>query len=176
MRLRWGPYATLSAEQVVVIDPLYVLSILDRHADGGLAGVFQDLIGRFDARPFTCACARCLRVADGVCAYPGSVELIGFCVRCVAVSDRASPSPATRVASYEDALRHVATSFRRGHRHQMRRVAKRLLAARGGPSLVTESAMLTYFSRCPQVTGLTSIHLHSPALIRPAAAGPPARL
>lgn len=105
MRLRWGPHASQLAEQVVVNDPPYVLSVLDTLPGGGLATVFRDLIIRFDNRPFSSACARCGRAADGVCAYPGSIELIGFCGRCLQISDRASPRPALITGYYEDALR-----------------------------------------------------------------------
>lgn len=146
MRLQWGPYATQLAEQVVVNDPLYVLETLARRPDGGLAAVWRDLITRFDTRPFTVACTRCHAPADGVCAYPGSVELIGFCEACVTISDRARPSPALRITGYEDALRHVATSFRRGHRIHMRRIVRRLLLAKGGPAQVSEAAMVLFLS------------------------------
>lgn len=145
MRLRWGPHAMRSAEQVMISDPLYVLDELDSRPDGRLAGVFQDLIHRFDTRPFTAPCARCHRPGAGVCAYPGSTDLIGFCVGCVAVSEYAAPRPAVQVLSYEDALRHMATSFRRGHRIQMRRIAKHLLRAKGGPIRLTEADLSDYF-------------------------------
>lgn len=145
MRLRWGPHASHLTEQVVVSDPLYVLGVLDDHPDGALAKIFRDLILQLDDRALTTSCARCGRTADGVCAYPGSVELIGFCTRCLRLSDRARPSPAVSIATYEDALRHVVTSFRRGHRFQMRRIAKALVLTKGGPERLTEDALLAFF-------------------------------
>ena len=145
MRLRWGPHASRLAEQVVIADPHYVLSVLNDMPDGVLAGVFRDLILKLDSRPLLTACARCGRTADGVCAYPGSVAPIGFCMRCLEISDRARPSPALRVDGYEAALRHVVTSFRRGHRVHMRRAIKALADAKGGPERLTEDACLSFF-------------------------------
>ena len=140
MRLRWGPHAQQLAEQVLMRDPQYVADVLDAQPDGVLATIFRDLIVRFDARPLTCPCARCGRQGDGVCAYPGSVTLIGFCERCALISPYAPPTPAVRVTTYEDALRHVASSFPRGHRIHMRRIVSALVAAKGGPERATEPA------------------------------------
>lgn len=112
MRLRFGPYATRLAEQVVVRDPYYVVQILGEAPSTVLADVLRSLVTVFDARPLTCTCARCDGVAQGVCAYPGSTRLIGFCERCVLVSNAARPAPALHIDGYEAAVRHVATASR----------------------------------------------------------------
>lgn len=144
MRLRWGPHATKLAEQVLLRDPYYVVDALAQSPESVLADVFRDLIASFDARAFTCRCVRCRRSAEGVCVYPGSVELIGFCERCVLVSTIAAPRPAMRIGGYEDAVRHVALSFPRGRRANMRRIVGNLALAKGGPHCLTETAAVAF--------------------------------
>ena len=145
MRLRWGPHASQLAEQVVLGDPCYVVRTLSEQPDGALAGIFRELILAFDARPLSVGCARCGREADGLCAYPASVQLVGFCDRCVATSTSAPPRPAGRLYGYEDAVRHVAASFRRGHRANMRRIVRNMAQAKGAPRQMTEPAALVFF-------------------------------
>lgn len=146
LRLRWGPHAGKLAEQVLLRDPQYVTGVLDDQPEGVLASVFRDLITQFDARALACRCARCGRNADGVCAYPGTVCLIGFCERCALISAHAPPRPAVRVTTYEEALRHVAASFARGHRIEMRRIVAALALAKGGPARATEAAARGFFA------------------------------
>lgn len=146
MRLRWGPHASQLAEQVVLRDPCYVVRTLSEQPDGVLAAVFRDLILAFDARPLSLGCARCGRGADGLCAYPASVQLVGFCERCVATSSAAPPRPADRLHGYEDAVRHVAESFRRGHRANMRRIVRNMAQAKGAPPQMTEPVALGFFA------------------------------
>ena len=145
MRLRWGPHASSLAQQVVLRDPFYVVQTLSEHPESVLAAVFRDLILAFDERAVLQACARCARQADGLCAYPESVELIGFCRRCVDAA-LALPQPAFRLQGYEDAVRHVAVSFRRGHRANMRRIVTGMAHAKGGPPKLTEDAAMTFFA------------------------------
>ena len=145
-RLRWGPHAHEAAEQVVLRDPQYVCSILSDHPGGVLATIFRELILAFDAQPLTCRCARCGRRADGVCAYLNSVVLVGYCELCVRLSPHTRPEPAMRVSDYEAALRHVATSFQRGHRIQMRRIVGALVEAKGGPTRLTEAAARSFLA------------------------------
>ena len=146
MWLRWGPHAGEVAEQLLLRDPQYVIAVLGDQPAGVLASVFRDLITRFDLRRLVCSCARCGRTADGVCAYPGSVVLIGFCERCVLLFAETPPSPATRVSAYEDALRHIASTFTRGHRIHMRRIVSALVNAKGGPCRATETAAQAFLA------------------------------
>ena len=140
MRLRWGPHRDRAPEQVMLRDPLYVIDVLDRQPDGVLAAVFRDLVTQFDARPLATPCARCGGGATGLCAYPASTDLIGYCRRCVLVSPRSLPETAVHIGGYEDALRHVAASFRRGLRFEMRRIIAQLCCAKGGPAIATEGS------------------------------------
>ena len=154
MRLRWGPYASRLAEQVLVRDPFYVVQVLAREPHGGLAYVLQGLVEAFDARPLRCDCARCSHAADGVCAYPGSITLIGFCDRCSLISSSVRPSPTLRVTGYESAIRHVASSFPRGHRIWMRRIVGELMRCKGGPAQATEAGVVSFLRGAPLVEPL----------------------
>ena len=138
MRLRWGPHRDRSPEQVLLRDPLYVIEVLDRRPEGGLAAIFRDLVDDFDARPLATPCARCGGAATDLCAYPASTDLIGYCRGCVLVSPGTLPEAALRIGGYEDALRHVTASFRRGLRFEMRRIIAQLCRAKGGPTIATE--------------------------------------
>ena len=144
MRLRFGPHATRLAEQVLIRDPFYVLQVLSEAPASVLADILRGLVTVFDARALTCACARCGRPAQGVCAYPASTRLIGFCERCVLTSAAARPEPMLRIDGYEAALRHVASSFPRGHRIEMRRIIGELARCKGGPARATEAAVMGF--------------------------------
>ena len=153
VRLRWGPHASRLAQQIVLIDPLYVIDTLDLQPAGPLAAAFRELVQTFDAKPFALPCARCRRSTDHVLAYPGSVALIGACERCERLCGASPISSAVRISTYEEGLRHVARSFRRGHRVQMRRMVRSLLLAKGGPLQATEASTLAFFAPAPAVAG-----------------------
>ena len=146
MRLRFGPHATRLAEQVLIRDPFYVVQVLSEAPASILADILRNLVTVFDARPLTCACGRCGRTAQGVCAYPVSTRLIGFCERCVLTCAMARPEPMLRIDGYEAALRHVASSFPRGHRIEMRRIVCELALCKGGPSRATEAEVLAFLN------------------------------
>lgn len=57
MRLRWGPYATRLAEQVLIRDPFYVVQVLSEAPANVLADILRNLVTIFDARALTCLCA-----------------------------------------------------------------------------------------------------------------------
>lgn len=175
MRLRWGPHAHETPEQVVLSDPLYVIACLDRQAGGRLAAGFRELILRFDALPLTCPCVRCGRRADAVCAYPGALALIGVCDPCTRGLRLEAWATAIRLATYEDAARHVATTFRRDHRSGMRRIVRALTAAKGGPPRLTEAAASAFLRASGSATPRTDDPRRedlSERRPRPDAAGP----
>ena len=140
MRLKWGPHASETVEQVVLRDPFYVTTILAGQPAGALSALFRDRIMRFDALPLALRCARCGGRSDRACAYLGSVALIGSRRRCASLFSSAVPAFAHDVTSYEGALRHVVASFPRGHRLHMRRIIGALVLAKSGPSRLTEAA------------------------------------
>lgn len=150
MRLRFGPHATRLAEQVLIRDPFYVVQILSEAPASVLADILRGLVTAFDSRPLTCACARCGRTAQGVCAYPASTRLIGFCERCVLTSAAARPAPMLRIDGYEAAIRHVASSFPRGHRAEMRRIVGALALCKGGPARATEAGVMSFLHPASQ--------------------------
>ncbi len=146
LRLRFGPQAGRLPEQVVLRDPFYVVQVLASSRSSVLADILRGLVAEFDAKPLACGCARCARAAQGVCAYPGSSRLFGYCERCLRLSDAARPRPAMDIDSYEAAVRHVTTTFARGRRGHMRRLVGALCLSKGGPAVATEAAALAFFS------------------------------
>lgn len=53
-------------------------------------------------------------------------------------------APALGIAGYEDAVRHLASSFRRGQRIVMRRTIASLALAKGSPLQATEPLCSTF--------------------------------
>ena len=145
MRLRYGPHAGKCAEQILLRDPQYALWWMSERPDAVLAGVFLDLVVRFDARPFVEPCARCGAPAACAYAYPTLTELIPMCRRCRARPALARLKSAHEVSTIEDALRHVTETLPRGHRKHMRRIVSRLALTKGGPVKATEAAATAFF-------------------------------
>ena len=72
-------------------------------------------------------------------------------------SAAARPEPMLRIDGYEAALRHVAASFPRGHRIEMRRIIGELALCKGGPALATEAEVLVFLNpACDHNSGLVA--------------------
>ena len=138
-RRRYGPDRGEAAAQVVLNDPRYCLWWLAERPESALADAFRGLIADVDQRRLTRACTGCGRRADLTHAVEGCAELIPYCRPCSALREGAGP--VQRIVSYEDAVRHVVRTFPRGHRIFMRRIVKRLVELKGGPSRLTEAAV-----------------------------------
>src|SRR5271168_163720 len=124
MRLRFGRYAGMTTEAVILRRPDYVVWMLREAPDGLVGRDFARLIERFDAmvqagggRP------SCL-------APPNQHDLV--------VTDQTeavglATCGLSRIDGFWDAVAHVDSNVVHGHRRALRRLVRNLALARGMP-------------------------------------------
>lgn len=143
MRLRYGPYAGMTTEVLLLRAPDYAAWAMAHRPQSAVAQAFASLSAAFDARPLTQSCA-CGALAAHALSYRASTELILVCDAC---ASRLSPSDVLdEVTTYEAALDHVAQTCPRAIRRQQRKIVRKLGRAKGMPQRVTEPAADTFLS------------------------------
>lgn len=143
MRLRFGRYAGLTTEVLLLRVPDYAAYAMARNPDGALGRAFATLSAAFDGRPIRDPC-RCGTLATHARAYRSSTDLILLCDRC----DRQLPDDAALddVSAFADALDHVRRTCVRSLRREQRRIVRRLGLAKGMPRRVTEATAEAFLS------------------------------
>lgn len=143
MRLRYGPYAGMTTEVLLLRAPDYAAWTMAHRADGAVARALASHSAAFDARPLTETCA-CGAPAANALSYRASTELILVCEGC---ARRLAPSDLLdEVTRYAAALDHVAQTCPRGIRRQQRKIIRKLGLAKGMPQRVTEPAADAFLS------------------------------
>jgi hypothetical protein len=155
MWLRFGRYAGMTTEALVLRRPDYVVWMLREAPDGGVGRDFTGLIERFDAkvrdaegRP---SCVAAPNQHALVIADPGEMETL---VRC----------GLSRVNGFWDAVGHVERTVVRGRRQALRRLVRNLAIVRGMRRRFTDRAALDFLC-----TGGSSARPGSPGGARAAA-------
>lgn len=137
MRLRYGPYAGMTTESLLLRAPDYVSWTMVNRPGGSLAQAFASLAKAFDTRPIVEPCT-CGAIATHARAYINSTDLILLCDSC---GDRLPPNEVLQdVTAFAAALEHVSQRCARGLRRQQRRMIRKLGLAKGMPSRITEHA------------------------------------
>ena len=135
MRLRFGRYAGMTTEALVLRRPDYVVWMLREEPDGMVGREFADLIQRFDAQ---------IRgAADGAAclAAPNQTDLVvsdTVEAECLAVCGL------NRIDGFWDAVAHIERTGARGRRQALRRLVRNLALARGMPRRFTDRATLVF--------------------------------
>jgi hypothetical protein len=137
MRLRYGPYAGMTTEVLLLRAPDYAAWIMAHRPEGAVAQAFSSLSAAFDVRPLmeTCACGA---NATHALSYRASTDLILVCDVCA--SPLAPSEVLDEVTTYAAALNHVAQTYPRAIRRQQRKIIRKLGLAKGMPRRVTEPA------------------------------------
>lgn len=136
MRLRFGRYAGMTTEALILRRPDYVVWMLREAPDGVVGRDFTSLIQRFDAR--------ILGKADGVAclAAPNQTDLV---VSNAAQAERLGGCSLSRIDGFWDAVAHVERTGVGGRRQALRRLIRNLALARGMPRRFTDRAALVFF-------------------------------
>ena len=134
MRLRFGRYAGMTTEALVLRRPDYVVWMLREAPDGAVGRDFAGLIKCFDARLRGDACAACL-------APPGQSDLV---VVDPAEAETLVACGFSRVGEFWDAVAHVERSVMRSHRRVLRRLVRNLAITRGAPRRFTDGAAFAF--------------------------------
>jgi len=143
MRLRFGRYAGMTTEVLLLRAPDYVAWTLARRPRSALARTFAALADAFDARSIQASCS-CGRAARHARAYRASSELILLCEAC---AGRAPPGGGLdEVTGYRAALEHVRETCVRGHRREQQRLIRGLGRAKGMPKRITEAAAARFLA------------------------------
>ena len=139
MRLRFGRYAGMTTEALILRRPDYVVWMLREAPDGVVGCDFTSLIQRFDARVRGVA-------DDAVClAAPNQTDLV---VSDAVKAERLAACGLSRIDGFWDAVAHVERTGARGHRQALRRLVRNLASARGMPRRFTDRAALAFLGAC----------------------------
>jgi hypothetical protein len=141
VRLRFGRYAGMTTEVLLLCAPDYADWVLAHRPGSVLANALLPLAAAFDARPYTQPCA-CGGLAAKALAYRNSAELILLCAGCAALLPR--NRVLDQVDSYRAALDHVSRTCVRQVRRRQRRLVRVIGLAKGMPLRVTERAAAAF--------------------------------
>jgi hypothetical protein len=134
MRLRFGRYAGMTTEALVLRRPDYVVWMLREAPDGVVGRDLTNLVQRFDAKVVGGTAAACL-------APPNQSDLV------LADTARAETLPACGlvcIGGFWDAVAHVERTVVRGRRRALRRIVRNLAVARGMPRRFTDHAAIAF--------------------------------
>jgi hypothetical protein len=139
MRLRFGRYAGMTTEALVLRRPDYVVWMLREAPDGVVGRDFTSLIQRFDAQVRGGAdSAACL-------AAPNQTDVV---ISDAVKAERLAACSLSRIDGFWDAVAHVERTGVRGRRQALRRLVRNLALARGMPRRFTDRATLVFFRSC----------------------------
>jgi hypothetical protein len=135
MRLRFGRYAGMTTEVLVLRRPDYVVWMPREAPDGMVGREFTDLIQRFDIQV--------RGGADGAAclAAPNQTDLV---VADAAEAERLAAGGLSPIGGFWDAVAHVERTGVRGRRQALRRLVRNLALARGMPRRFTDRAALAF--------------------------------
>ncbi len=136
MRLRFGRYAGMTTEALVLRRPDYVVWMLREAPDGMVGREFNGLIQRFDAQVGG--------GTDGVAclAAPNQTDLV---ISDAVKTERLAARGLNRIGGFWDAVAHVECTGVRGRRQALRRLVRNLALARGMPRRFTDRAAHAFF-------------------------------
>ena len=136
MRLRFGRYAGMTTEALILRRPDYVVWMLREAPDGVVGRDFTSLIQRFDDQirgaPDDTACL----------AAPSQTDLV---VSDAMKAERLAACGLSRIDGFWDAVAHVERTGVRGRRKALRRLVRNLVLARGMPRRFTDRAAHAFF-------------------------------
>ena len=135
MRLRFGRYAGMTTEALILRRPDYAVWMLREAPYGVVGGDFTSLIQRFDAQV--------RGGADGTTclAAPNQTDLV---VADAVKAERLAACGLSRIGGFWDAVAHVERRSVRGRRQALRRLVRNLALARGMPRRFTDRAALAF--------------------------------
>lgn len=135
MRLRFGRYAGMTTEALILRRPDYVVWMLREAPDGVVGRDFTNLIQRFDAQIRDGA-------DSGAClAAPNQTDLV---VSDAVKAERLAACGLSRINGFWDAVAHVERTSAKGRRQALRRLVRNLASARGMPRRFTGRAALAF--------------------------------
>jgi hypothetical protein len=138
MRLRFGRYAGMTTEALILRRPDYVVWMLREAPDGVVGRDFANLIQRFDTQirsgPDGAACLAAPNQPDLVVANP-------------AIEDALVTCGLTRINGFWDAVAHVERTVVHGRRAALRRLVRNVAIARGMARRFTDGAALAFFHK-----------------------------
>ena len=138
MRLRFGRYAGMTTEAVILRRPDYVVWMLREAPDGVVGRDFTGLIQRFDAQ------IRCSTDATACLVAPNQTNLV---VADAAKAERLAACGLSRIDGFWDAVAHVERTGMSGRRQALRRLVRNLALARGMPRRFTDRAARAFLGR-----------------------------
>jgi hypothetical protein len=138
MRLRFGRYAGMTTESLILRRPDYVVWMLREAPDGVVGRDFTSLIQRFDAQIRG-------QANDAAClAAPNQTDLV---VADAAKAERLGGCSLSRLDGFWGAVAHVERTSVGGRRRALRRLVRNLALARGMPRRFTDRAAHAFLGR-----------------------------
>jgi hypothetical protein len=134
MRLRFGRYAGMTTEALVLRRPDYVVWMLREAPDGVVGRDFAGLIERFGAT---------VR-ADADVAYLAPPNRSDLVLAHLGQAERWAECGLSRIDGFWDAVAHMERTVVRGRRHALRRLVRNLAIAHGMPRRFTDRAALAF--------------------------------
>ena len=136
MRLRFGRYAGMTTEALVLRRPDYVVWMLREAPDGVVGREFAHLIERYDARV-------CGRIDGGVRLAPPNQP-------CLVAADPTKAETLvacglSRIDGFWDAVAHVDRTVVRRRRQALRRLVRNVAIAAGMPRRITDRVAFAFF-------------------------------